>query len=63
MRPRRIPMTDAYNDARDCGRFARSLAAETFERRDLIPMRDHDEIMALWSERPGFMAGYREEAA
>ncbi len=52
-----------FDDARACGRFTRSLAAETFQRRDLRPMRDHSELVSLWAERPGFWDGYLEGAA
>ncbi len=51
-----------YAHARNCGRFTRSLAAETFRHRDLRPWRDHDIIIALWAAYPGFMDGYLEEA-
>ncbi len=49
-----------YDTARDCGRFTRSLAAETFQRHDMRPMRDHFELVSLWAERPGFWDGYME---
>ena len=49
-------------DARACGQFARSLAAETFQRHSVEAMRDHDEVVRHWKERPGFMDGYRETA-
>ena len=52
----------AQNDAQECGRFARSLAAETFQYRDLRPMRDHDEILSRWADQPGFLEGYLEDA-
>ena len=52
-----------YTDARNCGRFARSLAAEAFRNHDMRPMRDHDEVVRFWDERPGFMDGYMEAGA
>ncbi len=36
-------------DARDFGRFTRSLAAEAFRHHDLRPMRDHDDIIDMWA--------------
>ncbi len=51
-----------YAVARACGRFTRSLAAETFQRHDLRPMRDHSELVGLWAERDGFWDGYLEAA-
>lgn len=56
-------------DARACGRFTRSLAAEAFKQRSsalflqgraLEAMRDHDELVRHWRDQPGFMDGYVE---
>lgn len=52
-----------FAKAHDCGRFTRSLATETFQRRDLRPWRDHDELVSLWVDRDGFLDGYLEAAA
>ena len=47
-------------DNRNCGRWARSLAAEAFEFHDVRPMRDHDEVAKHWREFPGWIDGYME---
>ena len=53
-------MTEMEIDARKCGSFARSLAAEAFKRRSLEAMQNHDAVVEHWKDRPGFMDGYRE---
>ena len=55
-------MTPEQQDAYNCGKMARTMAAHTFmaERDSHRLSADHDTLMSLWKDRPGFMDGYKE---